>query len=143
MVTKVLVVDDSGMVRQQVRRALSAAGFTVVEAENGAEALSQLTEHPDVGMVITDVNMPTMTGLEFLERVHEERAEHMPPVVLLTTEGQRQLIERARALGAKGWVVKPFKADLLVAAVRKLTLAARVEAPLSSSSLTGHDAPSR
>lgn len=120
MPAKILVVDDSAMVRRQLAQALEPA-FVVLEAENGADALVRLEEAGDVAMIITDVNMPVMGGLDFLARLSSQRGASMPPVMLLTTEGQKSLIDRARALGAKGWVVKPFKPELVVAAVRKLT----------------------
>jgi two-component system chemotaxis response regulator CheY len=119
MSAKVLIIDDSTMVRQQVGRALTAAGFSVVEAIDGVEALQKLAMSPEMRLVVCDVNMPRMNGIEFLERMN---ADHSAvPVVMLTTEGQPELIQRAKALGAKGWIVKPFKPDLLVAAARKLT----------------------
>jgi len=118
MANKVMVIDDSMMVRKQVGIALTTAGFTVVEACDGADALEKLTSHADVALVVCDVNMPRMNGLEFLENVRKGL-----PVMMLTTEGQPELIQRAKALGAKGWLVKPFKPDLLVAAARKLTAA--------------------
>ena len=119
MSAKVLVVDDSLMVRQQVGRALTAAGFSVVEATDGVDALQKLAGCPEMHLVVCDVNMPHMSGLEFLERLRASGAG--VPVVMLTTEGQAELIQRAKALGAKGWIVKPFKPDLLVAAAKKLT----------------------
>jgi len=119
MSSKVLVVDDSMMVRRQVGMALTAAGFAVVEATDGADALAKLSAHVDIGLVVCDVNMPRMNGLEFLEKVRAGL-----PVMMLTTEGQPELIQRAKALGAKGWLVKPFKPELLVAAARKLALPA-------------------
>lgn len=120
---KVLVVDDSLMVRQQVGRALTAAGFTIVEAVDGADALEKLAATPEAALVVCDVNMPRMSGIEFLENVRRDGRPALP-VVMLTTEGQPELIQKAKALGAKGWIVKPFKPDLLVAAVKKLTAAA-------------------
>jgi two-component system chemotaxis response regulator CheY len=119
MSTTILVIDDSAMVRQQVGRALSSSGFTVVEAADGVEGLEALSRTPATRLVICDVNMPRMNGLEFLERLIREMST--VPVVMLTTEGQPELIQRAKALGAKGWIVKPFKPDLLVAAAKKLT----------------------
>lgn len=120
---KVLVVDDSLMVRQQVGRALTAAGFSIVEAVDGADALEKLAATPEAALVVCDVNMPRMSGIEFLENVRRDGRPALP-VVMLTTEGQPELIQKAKALGAKGWIVKPFKPDLLVAAVKKLTAAA-------------------
>jgi two-component system chemotaxis response regulator CheY len=119
MAHSVMIIDDSLMVRQQVKRAFLPAGFTVVEACDGLDGLEKLAAHADVSVVVCDVNMPRMSGIEFLEQVHKGL-----PVVMLTTEGQPQLIERAMSLGAKGWIMKPFKPDLLVAAVRKLLGAA-------------------
>lgn len=113
--TKVMVVDDSLMIRQQVARALREAGYEIVEASDGQDALEKLAANPAVALVVCDVNMPRLSGIEFLER-----AKNAPPVVMLTTEGQVDLIQRAKSLGAKGWITKPFKADLLVAAARKL-----------------------
>jgi two-component system chemotaxis response regulator CheY len=122
MSATILVIDDSLMVRQQVDRALSGAGFIVIEAGDGAEALKKLEAAPQTRLVVCDVNMPQMNGLEFLERLIESRIS--VPVVMLTTEGQPELIARAKALGAKGWIVKPFKPELLVAAAKKLTASA-------------------
>ncbi len=122
MSVKVLVIDDSLMVRQQVGRALTSAGFAIAEATDGVEALQKLAASPDTRLVVCDVNMPRMSGIEFLERLRQDG--QAVPVVMLTTEGQPELIQRAKALGAKGWIVKPFKPELLVAAAKKLTAAA-------------------
>jgi two-component system, chemotaxis family, chemotaxis protein CheY len=116
MVNEVLVIDDSMMVRKQVGMALTAAGFTVVEACDGIDALEKLSTHADVALVICDINMPRMNGIEFLENVRQGL-----PVLMLTTEARPELIERAKALGVKGWLMKPFKPELLVAAARKLS----------------------
>jgi two-component system chemotaxis response regulator CheY len=123
MSKKVIVIDDSATVRQQVGTALSQAGFEVVEAADGDEGVAMIDRMPDLAMVICDVNMPKMSGLELLEVVKKNDKNAKLPVLMLTTEGQPQLVERAKKAGAKGWVVKPFKPDLLVAAVKKLTLA--------------------
>lgn len=124
MSTKVMVVDDSMMIRAQVSRALTQAGFAVVEASDGADALRKLDGATDVALVVCDVNMPNMNGIEFLEAIKESRAHDKMSVVMLTTEGQNELVQRAKSLGAKGWIMKPFKAELLVAAAKKLTAAA-------------------
>jgi two-component system chemotaxis response regulator CheY len=121
---KALVIDDSQTVRQQVGAALTQAGFDVVEASDGVEALEVLGRTPDASLVICDVNMPRMNGLDFLAQMKQKTEFQAIPVLMLTTEGQPQLVERARKTGAKGWLVKPFKADLLVAAARKLTASA-------------------
>ncbi len=124
MGTKILVVDDSMMIRVQVSRALSDAGFSVVQATDGAEAVKKLETEKDVVLVVCDVNMPNMNGLEFLEAVRGRPEFSKVSIVMFTTEGQNDMLVRAKALGAKAWITKPFKADLLVAAAKKLTAAA-------------------
>jgi two-component system, chemotaxis family, chemotaxis protein CheY len=124
MGAKVLVIDDSMMVRQQVSRALVGAGFAVIQAVDGQDALEKLADSPDTRLVVCDVNMPRMGGLEFLESVSKSGQAKGIPIVMLTTEGQPDMIQRAKDLGAKGWIVKPFKPELLVAAVKKMTAAA-------------------
>lgn len=120
MSKKVVVIDDSQTVRQQVGMALRQAGFEVIEAADGDEGVELLGRVADVAMVICDVNMPRMNGLDFLDAIKKDGKNANLPILMLTTEGQPQLIERAKKSGAKGWVVKPFKPELLVAAVKKL-----------------------
>ena len=121
MAKKILVVDDSPTVRQQVSMALKQAGFTVVEATDGADGLSKITSDQEIKLVILDVNMPRMNGLEMLESVKQDGKNPDLQVVMLTSEGQQSMVDRAKKAGARGWIVKPFKPELLVAAVKKLT----------------------
>lgn len=118
MSRRILVVDDSPTVRQQVAAALTQGGYVVVEACDGADAISKLDA--TIALVVSDVNMPGTNGLEMLEKIKREPRWAALPVLMLTTEGQPALLDRAKKAGAKGWIVKPFKADLLLAAVRKL-----------------------
>jgi two-component system, chemotaxis family, chemotaxis protein CheY len=120
---KILVVDDSATVRHQVGAALRQAGFDVIEAKDGAEGVDKVSSDQTIGMVLLDVNMPRMNGLEMLESIKRDGKNASIPVVMLTSEGQHDLVERAKRAGARGWIVKPFQADVLVAAVRKLTAA--------------------
>ena len=120
MTKKVLIVDDSATVREQVRDVLTVASFEVVEAVDGIEGAETIASRDDLAAVICDVNMPRMNGLDMLEAVRKNPKSAALPIVMLTTEGQHELVRRAKAAGAKGWIVKPFKPELLVAAVRKL-----------------------
>jgi two-component system chemotaxis response regulator CheY len=118
---RILVVDDAPSVRQQVAIALTQKGYQVVEAGDGLEALQRLAASP-VNLIICDVNMPRMNGLEMIERVKADPRNGGLPIIMLTSEGQPALIERAKKAGAKCWIVKPFNATLLVAAVDKLAV---------------------
>ena len=115
---KILVIDDSETIRQQVRHALAATGYEIVEAVDGIDGLEKLRTVTDLDMALCDVNMPRMNGLDMIAEV--QRTGPMIPILMLTTEGQPSLIRRAREAGDKGWIVKPFKPELLVAAVTKL-----------------------
>lgn len=118
---KVLIVDDSGLIRQQVKRALATGSFDLSEAADGEFALEFLRAHGPVRLVVCDVNMPRMGGIEFLEALRDDLGLRGTRVLMLTTEGQVELVERAKKLGAVGWMVKPFKPELLLSAVRRLT----------------------
>jgi len=117
-VKNILVVDDSPVVRQQVSSALRSAGFVVFEAVDGQDGAEKIAATPSVSIVICDLNMPRLNGIEMLEKVLPERPDL--PVVMLTTASDPELVSRARRAGAKGWMIKPFKPAALVAAVRKL-----------------------
>jgi len=122
MPATVMIVDDSQMVRKQVARTLVAAGFVVIEALDGVDALAQLSSvTPGPSLIVLDVNMPNMGGIEFLQTLRARAKLSSIAVVMLTTEGQPRLMQEAKALGAKGWIVKPFRPEMLVAAVQKLT----------------------
>ncbi|HEY3667462.1 MAG TPA: response regulator [Polyangiaceae bacterium] len=123
MAKRVLVVDDSATVRQQVRAALGSGDFLLMEAGDGTEGAEIINQFSDLAAVICDVNMPRMSGLDMVEAVKKDPKHTRLPIVMLTTEGQLELVQRAKAAGAKGWIVKPFKPELLLAAIRKLTAA--------------------
>lgn len=121
MAKRVLVVDDSATVRQQVKLTLTQAGFDVLEAIDGQDGVAKITSGEDISAVICDVNMPRKNGIELLEEVKAQPKYQALPILMLTTEGQPALVKRAKAAGASGWVVKPFKPALLLSAIAKLT----------------------
>lgn len=116
---KIIIVDDSRTARQQVAHALAEGGYDVVEAVDGNDGLSKIAANPDAALVIVDVNMPRMNGLEMLSAAKSGGPGGVP-FLMLTTEAQPELVQQAKALGAKGWIVKPFKPELLRSAVSKL-----------------------
>jgi two-component system chemotaxis response regulator CheY len=124
MVKKILIVDDSETIRQQVRFALPPTEFVVLEASDGFEGLEQVAQQDDLALVLLDINMPGLGGLDMLERMRAEPNQSDVAVLMLTTEVERSLIERAKRAGAKGWLIKPVKPELLLAAVTKFVRSA-------------------
>ena len=117
---KILVVDDSETQRFQTRQDLERAGFTVVEASDGSEGLKKLEQNPDTGLIICDVNMPGMDGLTMCSKVFESGKHPGLPVFMLTTEASVELKQKAKAFGVRAWITKPFIAEKLIEAIRKV-----------------------
>jgi len=115
----IMVVDDSVSLRQVVGIALRGAGYSVIEGSDGADALKKL-DGQKVNLIISDVNMPNMDGISFVSAVKQMPAYRFTPVIMLTTESEETRKAQGRAAGAKAWVVKPFKPDVLLSAVQKL-----------------------
>ena len=118
----ILTVDDASTMRKVVALALGSAGHEVVEAEDGVAALAVL-QIRHVDLVITDVNMPRMDGIEFTRQARLLPKFQRTPILLLTTESDATIKARGRAAGATGWIVKPFKQDQLLAVVAKVLAA--------------------
>lgn len=122
-VTKtIMTVDDSPSMRMLLRAALTDLGYHVIEAEDGVHALETLAdfqpgEEPD--LLITDINMPRMDGFGLIEHLRDEGNRTLP-ILVLTTESSDEKKQRARTAGATGWIVKPFDAEKLAAAVRRV-----------------------
>jgi two-component system chemotaxis response regulator CheY len=115
----VLTVDDSSSVRVAIRIALSGAGYTVSEAENGADGIAKANAN-NFDLIVTDLNMPVMDGLTMIEQLRRNPAHAGVPIVFLTTESDADMKARAKAAGATGWLTKPFDADQLVRIVKKV-----------------------
>jgi two-component system chemotaxis response regulator CheY len=99
---------------------LKRAGFAMVEAADGQEGLAMIDSNRNIGMVICDINMPNMNGLEMVEKIKKKPENGALPVLMLTTEGQAALVKRAKQAGALGWIVKPFNPRQLVDTVNHL-----------------------
>jgi len=114
-----LIVDDSTSMRQMVSFTLKQAGFRLVEASDGQQALEKLGNRP-VDIVITDLNMPTLDGLGLIRRLREIPTYRFTPILMLTTESQQSKKLEGKAAGATGWIVKPFDPDRLLQVIRKV-----------------------
>ena len=117
----ILVVDDSSSLRQVVSIALKGAGYDIIEACDGKDALGKLAGQK-VHLVISDVNMPNMDGITFVKEMKKIAAYKFVPVIMLTTEGSDEKKKAGQEAGAKAWVVKPFQPQQMLAAVSKLLM---------------------
>ena len=115
----IMTADDSASVRQMVCFTLKDAGYQVVEAVDGSDALGQLKTNT-VDMLITDLNMPNMDGIELIKNVRASQQYKFIPIIMLTTESQDSRKQEGKSAGATGWIVKPFKPAQLVMVVKKV-----------------------
>lgn len=121
MAKTIMIVDDSASLRQVVAIALRGAGYEVLEACDGQDALAKL-DGRRLHLIISDVNMPRLDGISFVKAAKALPAYRFTPVIMLTTEAGDAKKEQGRAAGAKAWVVKPFQPAQMLAAVAKLVL---------------------
>jgi len=121
MAKTVLVVDDSASLRQVVSIALKGAGYNVIEACDGKDALSKLNGEK-IHLIISDVNMPNMDGITFVKEAKKLANYKFTPIIMLTTESQEDKKKEGQAAGAKAWVVKPFQPAQMLSAVSKLIM---------------------
>ena len=116
---KILAVDDSASVRQMVSNILTGAGYEVIEAIDGKDGLEKASQSA-ANMVITDLNMPNMDGIEMIRELRGMPQYKFVPMILLTTESQVEKKKEGKAAGATGWIVKPFKPEQLLAVIKKV-----------------------
>ena len=121
MAKTILIVDDSASFRQVVGMALKGAGYEVVEACDGQDALTKL-DGRKLNLIVSDVNMPVMDGLSFVRAAKQLPAYKVTPIIMLTTEAGEDKKAEGKAAGVRAWVVKPFQPPVLLDAVSKLVL---------------------
>lgn len=122
MAKTIMIVDDSASLRQVVGIALKGAGYEVLEACDGKDALAKLSPAVKVNLIICDVNMPNMDGITFVKEAKKLPNLKFTPVIMLTTEAQESKKKEGQAAGAKAWVVKPFQPAQMLDAVSKLVM---------------------
>ena len=116
----ILVVDDSGIIREQLSRTLGFHGFEVLTADNGGLGLTLAMSHPEIALFIVDINMPNMNGLEMIEEIRMLPSHGDTPIFVLTTESSSDMAQEGRQAGATAWIVKPFKEDALIAGISQV-----------------------
>lgn len=120
----ILVVDDADAIRMSVGFTLQEEGYDIVEAVDGQDALNKLSEN-QIDLILCDVNMPVMDGISFLRNIKTNESYSSfkyTPIIMLTTEAGENMKEEGKSLGAKAWIVKPFKPDVLIKSVKKLIM---------------------
>jgi two-component system, chemotaxis family, chemotaxis protein CheY len=117
---KVIVVDDSALIHQMYKMVLMRYKCEIIDAMNGQDGLDKLAKNPDSSLILLDINMPLMNGLEFIKKVKEQGKYENVPIVIVSTEGKEEDTMRGLALGAKGYVKKPFQPSDLHALIEKL-----------------------
>ncbi len=115
----ILIVDDSESIRELVSLTLESSGYTVDKGIDGVDAL-KLMDGREINLVITDLNMPNMDGIQFIREVRGRKDYSTVSILMLTTESQQAKKEEAKAAGATGWIVKPFVQEKLLEVVKKV-----------------------
>lgn len=120
MTKVILTVDDSRTMRDMLKLALTGAGHSVIQADDGINGIQALEDAGHVDLIITDINMPRMDGFGLIDQVRRDPKNRVIPILVLTTETEPAKKQRAREAGATGWIIKPFDAEKLLAAVRRV-----------------------
>jgi two-component system chemotaxis response regulator CheY len=115
----IMTVDDSASVRQMVSYTLREAGYDVVEACDGVDALEKI-DSKVFNLVLTDLNMPRMDGISLIKQLRANQKNKFTPILMLTTESQNEKKQEGKNAGATGWIVKPFKPEQLITVVKKV-----------------------
>lgn len=120
MLKKILVVDDSSLIHQMYRLVMSRYKCEIIDAMNGQEALDILSQQNDVQLILLDINMPVMNGVQFLEKANQSGLPQRIPVVVISTEGKEEDTIRGLKLGARGYLKKPFNPSDLYNLIEKI-----------------------
>ncbi len=115
-----LVVDDSPTMRQMVALTLTDAGFKVVEAEHGKDAVNKVSDGSKMDIVVTDLNMPEMDGIALIKELRKMASFKFTPILMLTTESSEDKKKAGKEAGATGWIVKPFNPELMLKVIAKV-----------------------
>lgn len=117
---KILIIDDSDILRLELKELLVSHGHEVLQAENGFKAIQTLKTNSDVSIIISDINMPDLDGLSFCQKIRETEELKNLPVIIVSSESSREMRKQGKELGVVAWVVKPYHPQSLLSAVEKI-----------------------
>lgn len=118
---QIMLVDDSGTFRKQVKKLLETSGYSVIEAENGVHALKVLGETTSkIDLMLCDVNMPEMDGLSLCKKIHENDTYNKIPIMMLTTEANPEIMAKGKEVGVFAWITKPFNEEKFIKTLAKV-----------------------
>lgn len=117
MLKKIMTVDDSSTVRSVLNVTLSGAGYQVIEAHDGQDAVEKLAQEK-IDLLVTDLNMPNMGGVELIKLVRQQPGRRFMPIIMLTSEAQKEMKVAGKQAGASGWVTKPFRPEQLLSVIQ-------------------------
>jgi two-component system chemotaxis response regulator CheY len=117
---KILLLEDEEDLREMLCETLQAVGYQVLVAPDGEDGLKQFNAHPDIAMIVTDLKMPKMNGLQFMTAVKKLQLINEPPMVVMTAYSQQKVIDEGKKLGIAAWIVKPVKKDMLLETLQKI-----------------------
>ena len=120
MAKTILIVDDASSMRGLIAMTLKNSGYETIEGCDGRDGFEKLKKAAKVDLIITDLNMPNMDGIEMIKSIKALPQAKFIPIIMLTTESQDEKKEQGRQAGAKAWIVKPFKPDVLIGAIKKI-----------------------
>ncbi len=114
----ILVVDDSGSIRKAMRFILEKEGFSVTEAFNGADCIKKI--NPDISLIVSDINMPEMDGIEMIKKIRETGPNKTIPIIIVTTVAQEEMMQKGKDMGATAWLLKPFRPENFISVINKI-----------------------
>ena len=127
MVQKILVIDDSKLVHSMYSQLLKRYKCEFVHAMNGAEGMDKLAVEGDIDLILLDIDMPVMTGLQFLEKVRQEDIYNDIPIIVISTQGKEEDIKKGLELGANAYIIKPFETSDLYSLIDKIKAKSRTK----------------
>lgn len=119
--TEILIADDSNLIRMELENGLKQYGYSALTVGSGPEALAELRKNADIRLLITDLNMPDMTGIELVEKIRTELNNTLLKVIIISTETNSSMRRQCKQLNVSGWALKPLNVESMLPTIKRLT----------------------